>query len=171
VKLLAILLALLFVAPAQAADKHLVPSWGVNPVTYYVAKYPTIPAKRVVDRALYAAFESWSQSCDLKFSEVKKAQHANIVIWFDPQVFGGMAQLPAKPLYLGQSNIWLNGATDYNQLGATYLQALAGHEIGHSIGLWHSVRTDQLMSPTVIGVSVPQWEDKQRVVKIYGAKP
>lgn len=161
----------LMLAPAQAADKARVASWGVNPVRYCVAQYPQIQAKRIVDRALRAAFMSWSQTCDLKFEEVKKPADANILIWFDPRVFGGRAEVPPFPLFTGQRNLWLNGVSDFNRLGVDYLRALAGHEIGHAIGLWrHSTRTDQIMSENVVRVVVPQWEDIERAVQIYGEK-
>jgi hypothetical protein len=157
------------------------PHWGLETVTWHLTHYPTGVGltNAIVDQAIGQAFANWSAVCGLSFRQVKTVNEANIVMGvgrgrradFDgPSGTLAWMQLPNRDDYRGQVQGLFDADENWVISGRGILLVnVACHEIGHALGLMHSRRGDQLMSPTYSSqVSKPLAEDAQRAVELYG---
>jgi hypothetical protein len=157
------------------------PHWGLETVTWHLSAYPTGVGltNAAVDAAIAQAFANWSAVCGLSFRQVETENEANIVMGvgrgrradFDgPSGTLAWMQLAPTEDFRGQVRGLFDGDEAWAISGRGILLVnVACHEIGHALGLMHSQRGDQLMSPTYSsGVTKPLNEDTQRVQQLYG---
>jgi hypothetical protein len=157
------------------------PHWGLETVAWHLTTYPTGVGltNASVDAAIAQAFANWSAVCGLSFRQVETEGEANIVMGvgrgrradFDgPSGTLAWMQLAPSEDFRGQVRGLYDGDEPWTLSGRGILLVnVACHEIGHALGLMHSQRGDQLMSPTYSSqVSKPLSEDAQRVQQLYG---
>jgi hypothetical protein len=126
-----------------------------------------------------AAFASWSEIADLKFSRTNKQSGADIVFSIGRgrgDGFDGPSGTLAYAYLPNGSDSQLGNVTDDDEtwitlsnLRGTYRRNVLAHEIGHNLGLEHSKKSGDLMAPYYApGVSKPQAGDISRIVSMYG---
>lgn len=156
--------------------------WNKSELTYYVDKYaPKKLGKSAQLALLKQAFASWEQvPIKLKFKQTNQPGSADIIISCEQgRKFGfdgrggtlAWAYVPQgddRQLFLvfDYDEIFVDQVSSYGEI--RYLN-VAAHEIGHTLGLLHTQKEDQLLFFAYSqNISSPQWEDKQRVQEIYG---
>lgn len=156
--------------------------WGIKNLKYYLSSYNDL-SKEEWRQAFRAAFDSWSEVCDLHFEEVDSSSKANIVIGvgrgrrynFDGSG-GTLAWMYLVPRYgyTGQVSGMMDADETWLKKGDSgrgiYLQPVAAHEIGHALNLYHSNVRSALMAPFYSPrVWVPQQNDDiTRIQASYG---
>ncbi|XP_051055570.1 stromelysin-2 [Phodopus roborovskii] len=132
------------------------PKWKENHLTYRIVNYtPDLP-KESVDSAIEKALKVWEEVTPLKFSRRWEGE-ADIMISFaagehgDFYPFDGPGQslahaYPPGPGFYGDVHFdedekWTLGPSGTN------LFLVAAHELGHSLGLFHSDKKEALMYP------------------------
>lgn len=159
------------------------PHWGLKRIAWCLTAHPLGSGltKQQVDTTIGLAFSQWSEHCSLEFFQVQDQQQANIIMGvgrgrradFDG-ASGVLAwmQLPSQENYRGQLSGLFDGDENWAIEGrGILLLNVACHEIGHALGLVHSRRSDQLMSPTYSSrVPKPLNEDVERIQKLYGPR-
>ncbi|CAO2636201.1 Interstitial collagenase A, partial [Lemmus lemmus] len=132
------------------------PKWRKTHLTYRVENYtPDLP-RESVDSAIEKALKVWEAVTPLKFSRLSEGE-ADIMISFaagehgDFYPFDGPGQslahaYPPGPGFYGDVHFdedekWTLGSSGTN------LFLVAAHELGHSLGLFHSDKKEALMYP------------------------
>jgi len=157
--------------------------WGKNHLTYLMSGRDTNDMDvEVWDAQFKLAFESWSAVCPLTFSKVYSQDEADFVIGVSRRrrsnfgKRGGVlawAEMPPRNDYNGQLRTMFDLAEDWVLPGVGYgiiLQAVAAHEIGHLLGLDHSVEKGTLMYPYINDALIPQAGDIAEIQSLYGKK-
>jgi hypothetical protein len=156
-----------------------IPHWAARKLTWALSAYPVGSGltKAQVDTAFNAAFANWAAVCGLTFERIESGAAITMGVGrgnragFDgPSGVLAWMELPPQEDFAGK----LNGLFDQDEPWAIegrgiLLINVACHEIGHALGLVHSRRSDQLMSPTYSSrVPAPLTEDVTRIQAIYG---
>uniref|UniRef100_A0A1I7SQH7 ZnMc domain-containing protein n=1 Tax=Bursaphelenchus xylophilus TaxID=6326 RepID=A0A1I7SQH7_BURXY len=135
--------------------------WPNKTVSYRVVNAPrTIPEKGYVRRALYEATNTWNDVSELQLQE-SASPDAHIQISFmagphgDQYPFDGRDSVLAHAFYPGESTggdihfdddeNWGFMANPMNK--EINLRIVAAHEVGHSLGLFHSDHPESIMYP------------------------
>ena len=159
-------------------------NWAIKDLSYYILKWDKEDMSfEEWSSEWSAAFESWSDVCDLNFSRTREFHAANIIISCNADKKHGFgekagtlarAQFPEED-YSGSVLIWTDVYEDWvahnsNEEGVI-LQAVAAHEIGHALGLKHSKNKDSLMYPRYNpSIIKPQSEDISRIQALYKSR-
>nr|3V96_B Chain B, Stromelysin-2 [Homo sapiens]4ILW_D Chain D, Stromelysin-2 [Homo sapiens]4ILW_F Chain F, Stromelysin-2 [Homo sapiens] len=132
------------------------PKWRKTHLTYRIVNYtPDLP-RDAVDSAIEKALKVWEEVTPLTFSRLYEGE-ADIMISFAVKEHGDFysfdgpghslahAYPPGPGLYgdihFDDDEKWTEDASGTN------LFLVAAHELGHSLGLFHSANTEALMYP------------------------
>ncbi|XP_021484220.1 stromelysin-2 [Meriones unguiculatus] len=161
------------------------PKWRKNHITYRIVNYtPDLP-RESVDSAIEKALKVWEEVTPLTFSRISEGE-ADIMISFavgehgDFYPFDGPGQslahaYPPGPGFYGDVHFdddekWTLGPS------GTDLFLVAAHELGHSLGLFHSDKKESLMYPvykfsaSAARVQLSQ-DDIEGIQSLYGPRP
>ncbi|XP_028746815.1 stromelysin-2 [Peromyscus leucopus] len=161
------------------------PKWRKNHLTYRIVDYtPDLP-KESVDSAIEKALKVWEEVTPLTFSRLSEGE-ADIMISFavgehgDFYPFDGPGQslahaYPPGPGFYGDAHFdddekWTLGPSGTN------LFLVAAHELGHSLGLFHSNNKGALMYPVYRFSTNPtqfrlSQDDIDGIQSLYGPRP
>ncbi|XP_049634984.1 interstitial collagenase [Suncus etruscus] len=153
--------------------------WEHTSLTYRIETYTKDMHPAEVDRAIEKAFNLWSQVTPLTFTKVFEGQ-ADIMISFvygdhyDNSPFDGPGNTLAHAfppgsglggdVHFDEDETWTNNLKEYN------LYRVAAHELGHSLGLSHSMDIGALMYPSYFYSGEVQFSqsDIQDIQALYG---
>ncbi|XP_031199684.1 stromelysin-2 isoform X1 [Mastomys coucha] len=161
------------------------PKWRKTHITYRIVNYtPDLP-RESVDSAIEKALKVWEEVTPLTFSRISEGE-ADIMISFavgehgDFYPFDGPGQslahaYPPGPGFYGDVHFdddekWTLGPSGTN------LFLVAAHELGHSLGLFHSDNKESLMYPVYKFSTSPahfhlSQDDIEGIQSLYGAPP
>ncbi|KFD69633.1 hypothetical protein M514_01999 [Trichuris suis] len=129
--------------------------WASSNLTYSISRYSTSSDPVSIEDAVKKAFRVWEQHSLLRFKQVP-SRTANIDIAFvkkmhgDGEPFDGRGGILAHaffPQYGGSIHFDDDEAWNPGPAKGLDLYAVAAHEIGHSLGLKHSMNSNALMAP------------------------
>lgn len=155
--------------------------WGLKTLRYYIGGYDDMTIEQWAEEVKFA-FDAWSNVCDLKFERVDSASQANIKMYMGTgrrDNFDGSGGTLAW-MYLVPGNNYRGSVTGKFDSGERWitrtasngiiLAAVACHEIGHALGLYHSDVKGALMAPFYSSrIWVPQQRDDiTRIQGLYG---
>ncbi|XP_066216840.1 stromelysin-1-like [Saccopteryx leptura] len=132
------------------------PKWKKSHLTYRIVDYTLDLPREAVDSAIEKAIKVWEEVTPLTFSRIYEGE-ADIMITFavrehgDFYPFDGPGQVLAHAYPPGQ-RIYGDAHFDDDEqwtedTSGTNLFLVAAHELGHSLGLFHSDNTEALMYP------------------------
>ncbi|KAM4828210.1 stromelysin-2-like [Thomomys bottae] len=161
------------------------PKWEKNHLTYRIVNYtPDLP-RQAVDSAIEKALRVWAEVTPLTFSRMYEGE-ADIMISFavrehgDFYAFDGPGNslahaYPPGPGFYGDVHFdddekWTGNASGTN------LFLVAAHELGHSLGLFHSANREALMFPvyqsfTDLAHFRLSQDDVDGIQSLYGPPP
>ncbi|KAL5761954.1 hypothetical protein ACOSP7_018218 [Xanthoceras sorbifolium] len=164
------------------------PRWKKRALTFAF-----LPENKVPDsykKTIARAFSKWRAVTPLTFSQTESYSEADIKIGFYSRehgcghafdgVLGELAHAYAPPLgwfHFDNDENWVAEPGDSKRpplYTATDLESVAVHEIGHLLGLGHSLDRNSIMYPTIIsGVRKVelQKDDIEGIQTLYGANP
>ncbi|XP_037694738.1 stromelysin-1-like [Choloepus didactylus] len=132
------------------------PTWKKTQLTYRILNYTQDLPRDAVDSAIEKALKLWEDVTPLTFSRVDKGD-ADIVISFAVKEHGDFVPFdgPGKALahaYPPGPGIYGDAHFDDDErwtedTSGTNVFLVAAHELGHSLGLYHSANPDALMYP------------------------
>ncbi|GAB1293850.1 Stromelysin-2 [Apodemus speciosus] len=167
------------------------PKWRKNHITYRIVNYTLDLPRESVDSAIEKALKVWAEVTPLTFSRISEGE-ADIMISFavgggtctaehgDFYPFDGQGQslahaYPPGPGFYGDVHFdddekWTLGPSGIN------LFFVAAHELGHSLGLFHSDNKESLMYPVYKFSTSParfrlSQDDIEGIQSLYGAHP
>ncbi|ELW64937.1 stromelysin-1 [Tupaia chinensis] len=161
------------------------PKWKKTHLTYRIVNYtPDLP-RDAVDSAIEKALKIWEEVTPLTFSKIHEGE-ADIMISFavrehgDFSPFDGPGQVLAHAYPPGQG-IYGDAHFDDDEQwtkdsAGTNLFLVAAHELGHSLGLFHSTNTEALMYPlyksfTDLAQFRLAQDDVDGIQSLYGPPP
>ena len=161
-------------APAAAPYKR------GETVSWYLRDHPGYLKQPALVAELTAAFEAWSPACGVTFEQAESADDAKILIGFggqqgdDAHIFDGPGGALAKTTYgtpalieFDEEEKWLLQG-DGGAFGAFRLLPVAMHEVGHVIGLSHSLLAGDMMGPWYSeDLKGPSDNDRERCAALY----
>lgn len=132
------------------------PKWRKNHLTYRIVDYtPDLP-KESVDSAIEKALKVWEEVTPLTFSRLSEGE-ADIMISFAVGEHGDFVPFDGPGTVLAHAyapGLGINGDAHFDDdeqwtedRTGTNLFLVAAHELGHSLGLFHSANTEALMYP------------------------
>lgn len=159
------------------------PKWGKTHLTYRIVNYTLDLSKDAVDSAIENALRVWEEVTPLTFSRTFNGE-ADIMITFAVKEHGDFAPFdgPGKvlahgfapgPGILGDAHFDDDEQWTEDKAG-TNLFLVAAHELGHSLGLYHSANPEALMYPLYNGFTdlakfrLSQ-DDVKGIQSLYGA--
>nr|XP_003415652.1 stromelysin-1 [Loxodonta africana] len=132
------------------------PKWRKTHLTYRIVNYTLDLPRDAVDAAIEKALKVWEEVTPLTFSRNNEGE-ADIMISFAVREHGDFIPFdgPGKVLaHAYAPGPGLNGDAHFDDdeqwtedKRGTNLFLVAGHEIGHSLGLFHSTNPEALMYP------------------------
>ncbi|XP_040590704.1 stromelysin-1 isoform X1 [Mesocricetus auratus] len=161
------------------------PKWRKNHLTYRIVNYtPDLP-KESVDAAIEKALKVWEAVTPLTFSRLSEGE-ADIMVSFaagehgDFIPFDGPGEVLAHAYAPGPG---VNGDAHFDDdeqwtegTAGTNLFLVAAHELGHSLGLFHSAKPEALMypvykSPRDLASFHLSQDDVDGIQSLYGPPP
>ncbi|KAL6093239.1 hypothetical protein STEG23_006769 [Scotinomys teguina] len=132
------------------------PKWRKNHLTYRIVNYtPDLP-RESVDSAIEKALKVWEAVTSLTFSRISEGE-ADIMISFAVGEHGDFVPFDGPGTVLAHAyapGLGINGDAHFDDdeqwtedTTGTNLFLVAAHELGHSLGLFHSTKTEALMYP------------------------
>ncbi|XP_004709063.1 stromelysin-2 [Echinops telfairi] len=161
------------------------PKWKKTHLTYRIVDYTQDLSRDAVDAAIAKALKVWEEASPLTFSRVH-AGEADIMISFAVREHGDFipfdgpgkvlahAYPPGQGIYgdahFDDDEQWTEDTSGIN------LFLVAAHELGHSLGLFHSDKPEALMyalykPPTDIGRFRLSQDDVNGIQSLYGPPP
>uniref|UniRef100_A0A8D2ZL79 Collagenase 3 n=1 Tax=Scophthalmus maximus TaxID=52904 RepID=A0A8D2ZL79_SCOMX len=154
------------------------PKWRNHTITYMVAKYTPDMKREDVEKSFRSALKMWSDATPLRFIRVNHGK-ADIVFSFARRDFspfdgpGGVLAHAFQPgdgiggdVHFDEDETWTAGRQGYS------LFAVATHELGHSLGLTHSMDPSAIMYPNYRHRSSTQYslskDDELGIQTLYG---
>uniref|UniRef100_A0A8C3WFR1 Stromelysin-1 n=1 Tax=Catagonus wagneri TaxID=51154 RepID=A0A8C3WFR1_9CETA len=132
------------------------PRWRKTDLTYRIVNYTLDLPRDVIDSAIEKALTIWGEVTPLTFSKISEGE-ADIMITFAVREHGDFIPFdgPGKVLahaYAPGPGIHGDAHFDDDEqwtkdTSGTNLFLVAAHELGHSLGLFHSTNSDALMYP------------------------
>ncbi|KAG7479658.1 matrix metalloproteinase-20-like [Solea senegalensis] len=133
------------------------PKWRNNTITYMIAKYTPDLRREEVEKSLCAALKMWSDAAaPLRFIRVHHGK-SDIVFSFARRTHGDFFPFDGSggvlahafqsgegiggDVHFDEDETWTTGRQGYS------LFAVAAHELGHSLGLTHSMDPSAVMYP------------------------
>ncbi|XP_002754396.4 stromelysin-2 [Callithrix jacchus] len=132
------------------------PKWRKTHLTYRIMKYTTDLPRNAVDSAIEKALKVWEEVTPLTFSRLYEGE-ADILISFVVKEHGDFYSFdgpgyslahayPPGPGFYG--DIHFDDDENWTEdTSGTNLFLVAAHELGHSLGLFHSANPEALMHP------------------------
>ncbi|XP_004709061.1 stromelysin-1 [Echinops telfairi] len=161
------------------------PKWKKTHLTYRIVDYTRDLSRDAVDAAIAKALKVWEEASPLTFSRVH-AGEADIMISFAVREHGDFIPFdgPGKVLahaYPPGQGIYGDAHFDDDEQWTedktgTNLFLVAAHELGHSLGLFHSNNTEALMFPiynalTDLARFRLSQDDVNGIQSLYGSPP
>uniref|UniRef100_A0A8C5L6J6 Stromelysin-1 n=1 Tax=Jaculus jaculus TaxID=51337 RepID=A0A8C5L6J6_JACJA len=161
------------------------PKWWKTQLTYRIVNYTPDLSREAVDAAIGKALRVWEEVTPLTFSRIYEGE-ADIMVSFeigeheDFYPFDGPGQslahaYPPGPGFYGDIHFdddekWTEDTSGIN------LFLVAAHELGHSLGLFHSTNTEALMYPVYnlsqdMSVFHLSQDDIDGIQSLYGPPP
>ncbi|NP_034939.2 stromelysin-1 preproprotein [Mus musculus] len=132
------------------------PKWRKSHITYRIVNYtPDLP-RQSVDSAIEKALKVWEEVTPLTFSRISEGE-ADIMISFAVGEHGDFVPFDGPGTVLAHAYApgpGINGDAHFDDderwtedVTGTNLFLVAAHELGHSLGLYHSAKAEALMYP------------------------
>ncbi|KAK7812797.1 hypothetical protein U0070_019823, partial [Myodes glareolus] len=161
------------------------PKWRKTHLTYRVVNYtPDLP-RESVDSAIEKALKVWEAVTPLTFSRLSEGE-ADIMISFAAGEHGDFVPFDGPGAVLAHAyapGLGINGDAHFDDdeqwtddTTGTNLFLVAAHELGHSLGLFHSDKTEALMYPvykssTDLARFRLSQDDVDGIQSLYGPPP
>ncbi|CAG5098623.1 Oidioi.mRNA.OKI2018_I69.XSR.g15832.t1.cds [Oikopleura dioica] len=166
-------------------DEFLISSWGSHEISFFIDfKNDSINmTKDDQQNAFLTAFKVWEEQTSLKFRQSAKKDAQIKGAHGDDFDFDGRGHTLAHAFYPGQKGrsgqVHLDADENWSlygyHVGETSLLMVTLHEIGHALGLGHSLDPDSVMRPIYKGYSWANLKlgakDIDGVEKLYGEDP
>ncbi|XP_060232887.1 stromelysin-1 [Meriones unguiculatus] len=161
------------------------PKWRKNHITYRIVNYtPDLP-RESVDSAIEKALKVWEEVTPLTFSRISEGE-ADIMISFGVGEHGDFVPFDGPGTVLAHAyapGLGINGDAHFDDdeqwtddTAGTNLFLVAAHELGHSLGLFHSAKAEALMYPvykssTDLASFRLSRDDVDGIQSLYGPPP
>nr|XP_004661959.2 stromelysin-1 [Jaculus jaculus] len=132
------------------------PKWGKTQLTYRIVNYTPDLSREAVDAAIGKALRVWEEVTPLTFSRIYDGE-ADIMVSFAVGEHGDFIPFDGPGTVLAHAYApgpGLNGDAHFDDdeqwtedTTGTNLFLVAAHELGHSLGLFHSANPEALMYP------------------------
>lgn len=144
-------------------------------LTYHISKIHTIKSipSDEISAVFQRSFNRWSQVIPVEFIETEEYKLADINIgfyhpWDDWKSIAYTVYNPKKEIrFRARLNWTVNIRGDDLTSRSFDLEAVAVHEIGHVLGLYHSLNEDSVMYKNSLGVMDLSVEDVEKVQALY----
>ncbi|XP_006206756.1 stromelysin-1 [Vicugna pacos] len=161
------------------------PKWRKTHLTYRIVNYTLDLPRDAVDSTIKKALKVWEDVTPLKFSRISEGE-ADIMITFAVRDHGDFNPFdgPGKVLahaYPPGPGIYGDAHFDDDEqwtkdVSGTNLFLVAAHELGHSLGLFHSTNSEALMYPiynalTDLARFRLSQDDVNGIQSLYGPPP
>ncbi|ELK16518.1 Stromelysin-2 [Pteropus alecto] len=132
------------------------PKWRKTRLTYRIVNYTLDLPRDAVDSAIEKALKVWEEVTPLTFSRIYEGE-ADILITFAAREHGDFIPFDGPGMVLAHAfspGPGINGDAHFDDdekwtkdTSGTNLFLVAAHELGHSLGLYHSANSEALMYP------------------------
>ncbi|XP_047609809.1 stromelysin-1-like [Phacochoerus africanus] len=161
------------------------PKWRKNDLTYRIVNYTLDLPRGVIDSVIEKALKIWEEVTPLTFSKISEGE-ADIMITFAVREHGDFSPFdgPGKVLahaYAPGPGIYGDAHFDDDEqwtkdTSGANLFLVAAHELGHSLGLFHSTDSNALMYPvynplTDLARFRLSQDDVNGIQSLYGPPP
>ena len=118
------------------------------------------------------AWADWARVARITPVRVEDPAAANVLAVAEPMDPGGLgtrgiSEIPCGTGPDGKVTIKINSLVAHD---ARSLDSVLAHEIGHSLGLFHSNRPNSVMWSAYNGITDPTIHDVRAIRKLYGAR-
>uniref|UniRef100_V9KRC1 Matrix metallopeptidase 23B n=3 Tax=Callorhinchus milii TaxID=7868 RepID=V9KRC1_CALMI len=166
--------------------------WDHFNLTYKILSFPKTLNENDTRKGIAEAFQMWSKVSPFNFTEVHESRNADIKLgfysinhtdcWATPShpcfdgITGELAHAffpPHGEIHFDDYEHWILGKTHFSWRKVVWLTDLVhitAHEIGHSLGLMHSLNTNALMNKnaTLTGKTKITQDDMWGIWRLYG---
>ncbi|XP_015989474.2 stromelysin-1-like [Rousettus aegyptiacus] len=161
------------------------PKWTETGLTYRIVNYTLDLPRDAVDSAIKKALKVWEEVTPLTFSRIYKGE-ADIMITFAAREHGDLVPFDGPGMVLAHAfapGPGINGDAHFDDdekwtkdTSGTNLFLVAAHELGHSLGLFHSANSEALMYPvynplTDLARFRLSQDDVNGIQSLYGPPP
>ncbi|XP_039714712.1 stromelysin-1-like [Pteropus medius] len=161
------------------------PKWRKTRLTYRIVNYTLDLPRDAVDSAIEKALKVWEEVTPLTFSRIYEGE-ADILITFAAREHGDFIPFDGPGMVLAHAfspGPGINGDAHFDDdekwtkdTSGTNLFLVAAHELGHSLGLYHSANSEALMYPlynpfTDLARFRLSQDDVNGIQSLYGPPP